>query len=186
MFTQDSIRRALEKGMKCDMCQKQKYYVHYDGMGLCYECYKKHIDRQADALRPRVPHTVPVVFINCDVIPFLDLIIRKQKVFETRTRDTLRALVGQRVYLAETGKHHRPLIRCSAVIRPPVIITDPDEWDKLRTATVVGVGSQYDWKPETKVKYCYPLAQVFPCQPFTPPEGKRHGYVWMEYNESEV
>lgn len=122
----------------------------------------------------------PVLFINCSRVPFLDLIMSRRKTFETRTRDTLRALVGQRVYLAETG-NGRPTVRCSAVIRPPVVVCDRHTWDVMRKSTCVGVGSPYDWKPDTKAKYLYPISAVVPCDPFTPPDGTRHGRVWMEY-----
>ena len=116
MFTAESIRRAIGKASKCDMCQKNEYHVRYDSMALCLECYKKHIDRQAKETNQADTRMVPVVFINCSRIPFIDLIMARRKTMETRSRDTLRALVGQRVYLAETG-HRRPVIRCSAIIR---------------------------------------------------------------------
>lgn len=123
---------------------------------------------------------IPVVFINCRSIPFLDLIISGEKNIETRNRDTLRSVVetGNRVYLAETG-NGRPVVRASAVIgsgRP----VDRIDWECVRKRTCVPVGSKYDWQPDTKVKYCYDLFDVRPVEPFTPPEGVRHGRVWME------
>ena len=123
---------------------------------------------------------IPVVFINCRSIPFLDLIISGEKNIETRNRDTLRSVVetGNRVYLAETG-NGRPVVRASAVIcsgRP----VDRIDWECVRKRTCVPVGSKYDWQPDTKAKYCYDLFDVRPVEPFTPPEGVRHGRVWME------
>lgn len=122
-----------------------------------------------------------VVFINCKRIPFLDLIMAKVKPWETRSRNMLKHLIGKRVYLAETG-YGPPLVRCSAVIREPIKVTDRETWDRLRKGTCVPVDSDYDWKPDTKYKYLYPVTMVVPCAPFTPPEGVRHGRVWMEYN----
>lgn len=124
---------------------------------------------------------IPVVFINCRSLPFLDDILAGRKTIETRTRDTLRTVsdMGRRVYLAETGKG-RPVIRASAVIgsgRP----VDRSDFDCVRRRTCIPVGSRYDWQPDTKVKYCYNLYDVRPVEPFTPPEGRRHGRVWMEY-----
>lgn len=124
----------------------------------------------------------PVIFINCDASPFLDDIISLRKPWETRTRNTLRALIGQRVLLAETGRKHRPLVRCSAVLGEPLVIYSWEEWEKYRSSCCIPAGSRYDWQPTTKAKYLYPLYDVTSCSPFTPPEGVRHGYVWMEYN----
>ena len=128
---------------------------------------------------------IPVVFINCSSVPFLDDILAGKKTIETRTRDTLRTVsaMGRRVYLAETG-HGRPVIRASAVIgsgRP----VDRSDFDCVRIRTCIPVGSRYDWQPGTKVKYCYQLYDVRPVEPFTPPEGVRHGRVWMEYTPAE-
>ena len=126
---------------------------------------------------------IPVVFINCVSAPFLDDIISGRKQYETRSRDMLARLVGCRVLLAETG-NGRPVVRASAVLQSgrPV---DRIGWECLRRRTCVPAGSQYDWKPDTKVRYCYQLFDVRPVSPFTPPEGVRHGRVWMEY-EGEV
>lgn len=124
---------------------------------------------------------IPVVFINCTVVPFLAGIISGRKTFETRTRDMLRSLVGRRVYLAETGRG-RPVVRCSAVLCPALKITDKKTWSGLRSRTRVPRGSQYDWTQKTTAKYCYNLLDVQPCSPFPVPEGVRHGRVWMEYN----
>lgn len=122
---------------------------------------------------------ISVLFINCSLFPFLDRIISLRKPWETRSRNTLRALIGCRVYLAETGRR-RPLVRCSAVIGAPLVIRSRKEWNQYRSACCITRGSQYDWKPWTKQKYLYPLLDVVPCSPFTPPEGLRHGRVWME------
>lgn len=127
---------------------------------------------------------IPVVFINCTSAPFLDDIIAGHKTIETRARDTLRQFAGCRVLLAETG-NGRPVVRASAVLRSGRPVYSRAVWDSLRLRHMVPVGNRYDWTPDTKVKYCYDLLDVRPCDPFTPPEGVRHGYVWMEY-ETEV
>ena len=124
---------------------------------------------------------IPVVFINCSRVPFIDLILRLLKVYETRTRNMLRSLAGQRVFLAETGRGRPPLVRCSAVIGEPVVACSRSAWAALRRSACIKRGSAFDWQPGTKKKYLYPLSDVQPCVPFTPPEGVRHGRVWMEY-----
>jgi len=127
---------------------------------------------------------VTVVFINCKTAPFIDLMMAGVKLDETRTRNTLRAVVGRRVFLAETGRRGGPLCRCSAVIGDPVIVRSREDWDRLRSRHCVPEGSRYDWTPDTKVKYLYPVYDVVPCWPFVPPEGVRHGYVWMESSDT--
>lgn len=125
---------------------------------------------------------IPVVFVNCSRFPFLALIMAGLKLYETRTRNTLRALTGQRVYLALTGKGRRPLVLCSAIIQPAIIAPDRKTWGKYRKAAQIRRGSIYDWQPGTRKKYLYKLDDVQPIEPFTPPEGARHGRIWMEYH----
>jgi len=122
---------------------------------------------------------IPGVFINCSAFPFIDWILSGRKRYETRTRDTLRSVVGRRILLIETG-HGRRIVRGSAVVAPPVVVRSRRQWADLRRMHAISSGSPYDWKPDTKVKYCYPLVDVRPCEPFTPQEGTRHGRVWME------
>jgi hypothetical protein len=130
-------------------------------------------------------HMTPVVFVNCSAAPFIDDIISGRKTVETRTRDTLGTLAGKRVLLAETG-NGRPVVRASAVIGTAIPVRSAREWERLRSAHCVPGGSRYDWQPGSGVKYAYPLLNVRPfAAPFTPPEGVRHGRVWMEYTENE-
>ena len=58
---------------------------------------------------------MPVVFINCKLYPFIDLILSCIKVYETRNKNTLKQLAGKRVLLCETG-HGEKVVRGSAVI----------------------------------------------------------------------
>lgn len=123
---------------------------------------------------------IPVVFINCSRFPFLQWIISGLKIYETRSRDMLRSLVGQRVLLAETGRGGRPVVRCSAVIDHSVTC-DRAGFDRLRHLTRVPKDSAYDWQPATRKKVLYRLTDVVAVAPFPVPEGPRHGRVWMEY-----
>ena len=125
---------------------------------------------------------IPAVFINCLRHPFIDWIIDDMKLDETRTWNMLKALVGHRVILAETGTGTAPVARCTAVIGDPVTVRSREEWDRLRRRHRVPHGSAYDWQDTTTVKYLYPLTGVVACHPFTLPEDIRHGRVWMEYN----
>ena len=132
---------------------------------------------------------IPVVFINCKEVPFVDKIISGEKIFETRTRNMLGGLEGRRVFIAETGDCF-PTVRCSAVIGSPMKILsrevwDQDEWEgcRFRQRACIPSGSKYDWQPDTKIKWVYSLMDVQEVMPFVPPEGKRHGRTWMEYGE---
>ena len=127
---------------------------------------------------------IPVVFINCSLFPFLAWILSGRKVYETRTRDTLRALVCCRVLLAETGRGGRPVVRCSCVIDHS-ITCDRGAFRALRRLHMVPARSAYDWQPSTRKKVLYRLIDVQPVSPFPVPEGVRHGRVWMEYTGGE-
>lgn len=130
---------------------------------------------------------IPVIFINCSDQPYVDAIMNGTKTYETRTRNTLKALLrwalGERVLIAETGKG-APVVRCSAVIDHFGSVYTEERWDSLRKVHCVPKDSKYDWKPDTKVKWLYHLSDVRPVEPFAP-AGIRHGRVWMEHNETE-
>ena len=129
----------------------------------------------------------PVIFINSSNEPFVDWILSGRKTYETRTRNTLKSLLtwalGERVLIAETG-HGAPVIRCSAVIDCYWDVRSADGWNNVRNVHAVPVGSEYDWKPETRVKWLYHLSDVRPVEPFELPKTSlRHGRVWAEYRE---
>lgn len=128
----------------------------------------------------------PVLFINCHLFPFIDWILGGLKLYETRTRNTLKKFLntylGQRILIAETGKGD-PLVRCSAVIDEVIAVYDKATWEDYLQFTWVPIGSDFDWKPNTKVKYLYHLKDVRPiAKPFRLPKScPRHGRVWAEY-----
>ena len=83
--------------------------------------------------------------------------------------------------IAETG-HGRPLVRCSAVIDEVIEVFTREAWEEYLQFTWVPVGSEYDWKPDTKKKVLYHLKDVKPVKPFRLPfNARRHGRVWAEY-----
>lgn len=124
----------------------------------------------------------PVVFINCRTAPFVADIIRRLKLDESRTRRVLHPLIGRRVYLAETG-NGPSMVRCSAVIRSVIEVRSRETWDALRSVHRVPVGNAYDWNDKTTVKYLYRLYDVRTVRPFHPPEGFRHGRIYMTYDD---
>lgn len=128
----------------------------------------------------------PVLFINCKHEPFVDEIMAHLKQYETRTKNMLKTFLetylNERILIAETG-HENPLVRCSAVIDHVVAVYTREKWEEYLEATWVPCGSEYDWKPDTKVKYLYHLKDVRPVgEPFRLPKScRRHGRVWAEY-----
>lgn len=123
--------------------------------------------------------TVPAVFINCRRHPFVEKILSLQKPFETRTRNTLRRFLGERILLAETGRG-APLVRGSAIVAEIIEVYTRDAWERYRAAACIPVGSEYDWKPDTRKKVLYRLEDVRRCTPFRLLDGIRHGRTWME------
>lgn len=122
-----------------------------------------------------------VVWINSSSAPFLDDIYNRLKPFETRSRNMLGRLVGQRIILAESSNGQR-LARCSVVIQGVRKVTTREEWDALRPLHRVPVGSDYDWKPWTRAKYLYKMTNLRRLRPFRiPTEGVSHGRSWFEY-----
>ena len=123
----------------------------------------------------------PVVFINCKQIDYIGKIIAGEKKYETRHFNTLGGLVGRRVLFAETGKG-TPRIRCSAILNDSAKIDFLYNWNLIRPVTCVPEGSDHDWNFNRPGKWIYELTDVRECElPWR--EGKRHGIVWMEYEE---
>lgn len=127
---------------------------------------------------------IPAIFINCRRYPFIRKIMDFDKLYETRTRNSMKKLMesylGERILLVETGNGD-PIVRCSAVIDHVIAVYTEEEWKKYSKYTMTA-GTDYDWKPDTKVKWLYHLSDVQPVDPFTLPSScRRHGYVWAEY-----
>lgn len=125
-----------------------------------------------------------IVFINSKLFPFVQWIIAGLKLYETRNRNTLKNLIGKTVYLAETGKGKRPIVKCSCVIQDPIIVESKREYNKLRKQTMVKPGSVYDFSNTTKRKYLYKLDNVKPCKPFAMPDNAvYHGRIYATVND---
>lgn len=124
---------------------------------------------------------IPVIGINSSSAPFIDHIGALLKRFETRSRRMLHQFLGQRVILAET-KQGGYLAMYSAIIRSERPVYSRDEWEALRSLHRVPVGNDFDWKPGTRIKWLYEIADLRRLRPFLVPEGVRHGRTWMEYH----
>jgi hypothetical protein len=124
-----------------------------------------------------------VLFINCKLFPFISWIIAGIKVFETRNRNTLKSIIGKRVFIAETGKYKRPLIRCAACFDNPVIVDNRKDFNRYRKQTKIKKGSCFDFIPGRK-KYLYPVCNVQQVNPFFLPDNAvYHGRVYATIDE---
>lgn len=130
---------------------------------------------------------VPGIFINCSRFPFIDHIISYNKIYETRSRDTLSRFVGKRVYLVQTGKG-KPVVRCSCVIRKAFPLENAFAWNMFRRCTMILPGSPFDWKPDTRRKWLYWLTDIQPVSVPVPvlASAVRHGRIWVEIDSEEV
>ena len=122
-----------------------------------------------------------IIYINCALFPFVDLIIKGLKLYETRNRNTLKRFIGKAIYLAETGKGKRPIVRCCCTITDIITITDKATYNSYRKLTRIKPGSCYDFNSDTKKKVLYRLDNVQQCTPFpVPGNAIRHGRTWCE------
>ena len=94
---------------------------------------------------------LPIVFINCDLFPFVDWIIDGLKIYETRNRNTLKSLIGQVVMIAETHKGKKPIVRCMAYIDSMEKV-NVKQFDSMRNDTRIVPGSVYDLTDTNKTK----------------------------------
>lgn len=119
------------------------------------------------------------IYINCKNTPFIDLIIKGLKPYETRTRNVLASLVGKRVALIETGKGC-PTIRAMATIESARTVSYGDV--VARTAACI-IGTPYDVVPG-KSKVFYKLANVTPVTPYKLPDNRiNHGRSYTEWKD---
>ena len=124
--------------------------------------------------------SLPVLFINCSVFPFVTWILSGLKVYETRNRNTLKCLLGKQVYLCETGKKQK-IVRCKATISGIIPVSSKQYYEKFRKECCILPGSTYDFIPGKK-KHLYLLTDIVPVPAFVPEEGKHYGYTYMDFN----
>ena len=85
--------------------------------------------------------------------PYADDIISARKPVETRTRDMLRAFVGQRVLIVKTEANKKPMVIGSVFVADKAF-RNADQLDYIRDLTMIPKGSQYDC-PKNGGKWCY-------------------------------
>ena len=113
-----------------------------------------------------------------DGLAFASWIADNLKPWETRSRDMLRALVGERVAIVLTGKGHPVVIGYADMTGKH--FCDASEFQKHFDKHLVPAGSAYDCKG--KGKWCYHMENAKRCKPFLLPENAvRHGRSWCEF-----
>lgn len=123
------------------------------------------------------------IYINCRLYPFIAWILSGAKLYETRTRNTLRALVGQRVALIETGTGHTPTVKGYATITGAERV----EYSNTQARKAARIlETSYDIRPD-RAKIFYRLADVQPCTPYPVPSDRvNHGRAWTTYTTPET
>ena len=128
---------------------------------------------------------IPVVYINCKLFPFVAWILAGKKIYETRNRNTLKNLIGKRVYIAMTGKG-KAVILCMATIESCIVVDNKKQYNAMRKYTRIVKGSVFDWQQGTKKKYLYRLVNVVPVPAFpVPADCVKHGRTWAEFIPGE-
>ena len=118
-------------------------------------------------------------FCNGKALPFPTWIVTRHKPIETRSKDMLAALVGERVGVVETGKGRIPMVVGHADMVGKFFCTAA-EFDQYRDQTMIPAGSAFDVKGNGK--WCYLLENAEPCSPYPlPSSAVRHGRSWCEF-----
>ena len=124
------------------------------------------------------------MFVNEDGVKYAQLIVSGKKLIETRTRNMLLPLVGERVAIVSTRKGHKPMVVGYANVQNYAFcpVTMLDMW---RNETMIPKGDTYDnlgWRDGRQGKWFYELYNAEPCEPFPlPSSAVRHGRSWCEF-----
>lgn len=110
---------------------------------------------------------------------YASAIVSGAKQIETRSRNMLSALVGERVAIIRTRKHCKPQIVGYATIVKSSFCSSVD-FQKYFFLHCVQPGSQYDCAG--KGKWFYWMKSPEPCCPYDlPATAIRHGRSWCEF-----
>lgn len=127
---------------------------------------------------------MPGIFINDDLFPFTLWILRGLKVWETRTRNMLGSLIGNRVAIISTSRKRKPLVVGYATISEARHVPRED-FEIYRGASMIVKGSKYDCND--RGKWLYRMSNVEKCEPFPLPDNIiRHGRSWCLIKEAQA
>lgn len=117
------------------------------------------------------------MFVNENEYPYAQEIALRLKTIETRSKNMLSALVGERVAIVRTGANCYPMV----IGHVDVVRASRMNWvflDHNRDKTRIPKGSKYD----TPIRWCYFLENAKPCKPYPlPVSAVRHGRSWCEF-----
>ena len=120
------------------------------------------------------------MFVNQSrYVRYADAIAAGLKPYETRTRNMLSALVGERVAVVRTQDGKPPVV--VGYVTVTAAEKKSRQWlDDHRNQTLIPPGSQYDCKGA--FKWVYTLTDAEECTPYPLPAGTvRHGRSWCEW-----
>ena len=120
------------------------------------------------------------IFVNENgCVHYADLIVGGYKTIETRNRNMLKALVGERVAIVRTRRGKNPLVVGYADIAGAEFCP-ASKFEEFRDRTCIPQGSMYD--VHGKGKWFYHMANAERCDPYPlPADAARHGRSWCEF-----
>lgn len=121
------------------------------------------------------------IFVNeTGGIRYATMLVCGHKTIETRNRNMLRDLVGERVAVIRTRRDHNPMILGYVTITSSSFCKAED-FHKYDNDHLVPVGSLRDCQ-NGKGKWFYHVTDAKRCQPYPlPSSAVRHGRSWCEF-----
>lgn len=118
------------------------------------------------------PTTYAGIYINCRRYPFVTWILDGWKPYETRTERALHPLIGQRVFLIETGRGKSMIIGSATIASAQLVFYS----DVLKRQQAQILGTDYDILPKS-YKWFYRMKDTeWLPKPIPAPETrKNHG-----------
>ena len=96
--------------------------------------------------------------------PYADMIVSGLKTIETRSTNSLKPYIGQRVGIVETGSGKAKLVGYATIGMPTVM--HETAFREAEGKHLVDKGSEFDIAPNGE-KYCYPIIDPHACTPKT-------------------
>ena len=120
------------------------------------------------------------MFVNSDgCVPYAEAIVSGAKVIETRSRDTLWRLDGERVAVIRTRRGKAPTIIGYVTINGRMWC-EARNFGAWRNGHLIPEGSKYD--AGNRGKWLYFLDDPEECKPYPlPADAVRHGRSWAEF-----
>lgn len=121
------------------------------------------------------------IFVNSDgCIPYADAIVSGIKPIETRSKDVLWRLDGERVAVVKTRRGKKPTI-VGYVTIDGRFFCEAQYFESYRSVTLIPRGSRYDC--HGKGKWLYYLHNPQKCEPYPLPKNAvRHGRSYCEFD----